>query len=228
MSCAAALGRLSAVELRDMSLAVKLAISPPQHRIPLRHRLPYHGGPGSNFSMHALVAMTRKLRKRRGPWFVATSLAAAGAIEAPYAFPFLVLQVSCSPAWLSVPSLAAVAFVAIAVARDCLSLTHGMPQWSHLFSGSFGLITANGGFLSKHAAGIYSTTPYGETHPRARLWSRRDPAQYQADLDKEPEEEVDEQPNGVGTIETYTVLHNAKVRQPRVGVRRRAATVRGV
>eukprot|EP00658_Telonema_sp_P-2_P042335 TRINITY_DN30388_c0_g1_i2.p1 TRINITY_DN30388_c0_g1~~TRINITY_DN30388_c0_g1_i2.p1 ORF type:complete len:350 (+),score=72.05 TRINITY_DN30388_c0_g1_i2:157-1206(+) len=73
--------------------------------------------------------------------------------------------------------------------------------------GEFGLVTANGGVLSKHAAGVYSTTPYSVTHPKAKHWSRTDPLVYQAELDKAPNVTVAEAPRGLGTIETYTVVH---------------------
>ncbi len=65
--------------------------------------------------------------------------------------------------------------------------------------GSFGLITANGGYLSKHAAGIYSTTPTEGT------WQREDPAGYQAEIDAMESPTVTETPDGAATIETYTV-----------------------
>lgn len=74
----------------------------------------------------------------------------------------------------------------------------------------FGLITANGGFLSKHAAGIYSCVPYETTHPDAERWERPDPATYQSTLDAGPEVTVAEAPAGVGTVLTYTVTHNAE------------------
>ena len=35
--------------------------------------------------------------------------------------------------------------------------------------GTFGLVTANGGFLSKHAGCVYSTAPYSETHGSERV-----------------------------------------------------------
>ena len=43
--------------------------------------------------------------------------------------------------------------------------------------GSYGLVTANGGYLSKHATGIYSTTP------TRGVWRRESPASYQAEID---------------------------------------------
>ena len=67
---------------------------PPPPPLTVTGGLPFHGGPGNNYSMHGIVAMLDVLR---------------------------------SPAQ----------------------------------RGTFGMVTANGGFLSKHAAGLYSTTPYG-------------------------------------------------------------------
>ena len=66
--------------------------------------------------------------------------------------------------------------------------------------GRFGLITANGGYLSKHAAGIYSTVP--ATAP----WRRQDPAIYQRQIDGMAHPVLARRPGGIGTIETYTVI----------------------
>ena len=74
--------------------------------------------------------------------------------------------------------------------------------------GTFGLVTANGGFLSKHAGCVYSTAPYSETHPEATEWQRQDPAVGQAELDAGPELAICESPNGQGSVETYTVIHD--------------------
>jgi acetyl-CoA C-acetyltransferase len=65
--------------------------------------------------------------------------------------------------------------------------------------GSFGLVTANGNYLTKHSAGLYSTEP---TQGR---WRRQDPAKLQAELDAGPTRRVNTQPSGTGTIETYCV-----------------------
>ena len=65
--------------------------------------------------------------------------------------------------------------------------------------GSFGLITANGGYLSKHATGIYSTTP------TEGIWQREDPAPYQAEIDGMESPVFTETPDGTATVETYTV-----------------------
>jgi acetyl-CoA C-acetyltransferase len=65
--------------------------------------------------------------------------------------------------------------------------------------GSFGLIGANGGYLSKQGTGIYSTTP------TEGPWQREDPSTYQGEIDSLPDEPFTEQPSGAATIETYTV-----------------------
>ena len=77
--------------------------------------------------------------------------------------------------------------------------------------GSYGLVTANGGYFSKHAAGIYSTNPVEGD------WSRTDPASYQKVLDDAPDTPSIESPNGDATIETYTVLYG-RDNQPRQGI----------
>ncbi len=68
--------------------------------------------------------------------------------------------------------------------------------------GSFGLVTANGWYVTKHSLGIYSTTPV------RGAWQREDPKTYQRDIDAMPHPEVEAKPGGEGTIETYTVMHD--------------------
>jgi acetyl-CoA C-acetyltransferase len=65
--------------------------------------------------------------------------------------------------------------------------------------GTFGLVTANGGWLSKHATGIYSTQPW----PGG--WQRENPASYQGQVDSAPVPPFTESPQGAARIETYTV-----------------------
>lgn len=67
--------------------------------------------------------------------------------------------------------------------------------------GKFGLLNANGWFVTKHSLGIYSTTP------PAGGWQRESPADYQQAILDEKHPDFTEQPNGPATIETYTVLH---------------------
>lgn len=67
-------------------------------------------------------------------------------------------------------------------------------------AGRFGLCTGNGWYVTKHSAGIYSTTPV------EGRWSREDPKTYQKELDAMAHPAVDEKPEGKGTVETYTVV----------------------
>ncbi len=63
--------------------------------------------------------------------------------------------------------------------------------------GSIGLVTANGGFLTKHAFGVYSTTP------PANGFRTRD---VQAEVDALPSRELAENHDGPVTVETSTVM----------------------
>ncbi len=92
--------------------------------------LPFFGGPGNNYSMHAIATMVSLLRARPG---------------------------------------------------------------------SFGLVTANGGLLSKHATGIYSTAPY------FGKWAIPNPDADQAAVDSLAGPDFTERPEGRATVETYTV-----------------------
>ena len=76
--------------------------------------------------------------------------------------------------------------------------------------GSKGLCTANGWYLTKHAIGLYSTEPvHGE-------WAPVDNLAVQAQVDAIPKRDVETQPHGAGTVETFTVIHpNGK---PRMGI----------
>ena len=67
--------------------------------------------------------------------------------------------------------------------------------------GSFGLVTANGNYVTKQSAGIYSTTPPDKP------FAPRDPATYQAEIDGDRGPVVAEVAEGPATIETYTVMH---------------------
>ena len=67
--------------------------------------------------------------------------------------------------------------------------------------GSFGMVTANGNYLTKHSAGLYST------EPTEGPWRREDPKKLQAELDSRPRQRVNIKPGGTGTIETYCVAY---------------------
>jgi len=69
-------------------------------------------------------------------------------------------------------------------------------------AGKIGMVTANGWYVTKHSAGIYSTeAPRGE-------WQRTDPKKDQAEIDAQPKPEFVAEPSGAATVETYTVLFN--------------------
>ncbi len=67
--------------------------------------------------------------------------------------------------------------------------------------GKRGMITANGGMLTKHAFGIYST------EPPAKPYQHQD---VQAEVDALPTREVAEDYVGAGQIEGYVVMYGAK------------------
>lgn len=66
--------------------------------------------------------------------------------------------------------------------------------------GTLGLVTANGWYVTKHSAGIYSTDP-----PK-NAWVRADPSIGQMRIDAEPHPAFADAPSGDATVETYTVL----------------------
>jgi acetyl-CoA C-acetyltransferase len=69
--------------------------------------------------------------------------------------------------------------------------------------GSRGLVFANGGYLTRHSFGVWST--------EARDFHRADPAGYQADIDAMESPPFTETPAGEGRIETFTVVHDKGV-----------------
>ena len=67
--------------------------------------------------------------------------------------------------------------------------------------GSYGLVTANGWYLTKQSTGVYSTRPLKGP------FEREDPKVIQDQIDALPHPVVIEEPQGVATIETFTVVH---------------------
>lgn len=67
--------------------------------------------------------------------------------------------------------------------------------------GSYGLVMANGGLVTKQAAGIFSTAKPGGQ------FVREDPSVIQNEIDRAPKVACNDQPHGAATIETYAVLH---------------------
>lgn len=109
--------------------------------------LPYFGGPGNNYSMHALCALMARLRAQPG---------------------------------------------------------------------TLGLVGANGGLLSTHAVGVYSTTP--------RAFQMCDSAAAQRAINALPAPPLVPYPDGWSTLESYTVLHDKSGPQTVVVVGRCART----
>lgn len=67
--------------------------------------------------------------------------------------------------------------------------------------GAFGMVTANGNYVTKHSFGVYSTQPFKGT------WERQSPAVVQTALDRLPKAPLSETPSGPAHVETYTVMH---------------------
>ncbi len=67
--------------------------------------------------------------------------------------------------------------------------------------GSFGLVTANGGLVTKQAVGVFSTTP------PSKPFEYEDPSVIQKEIDRIPRAAFTATPLGEATIETYAVLH---------------------
>ncbi|WP_132991853.1 acetyl-CoA acetyltransferase [Gordonia zhaorongruii] len=64
--------------------------------------------------------------------------------------------------------------------------------------GSFGLVAANGGILSKYSVGVYSTTP--------TPWRASTSADLQREIDRAPRIELTRYADGPAVIESFTVL----------------------
>ena len=83
-------------------------------------------------------------------------------------------------------------------------VTHSIAEMMNVVRrapGSFGMVTANGMYLTKHSAGLYSTAPVEGP------WQRADYRKLQAELDAAPKRRVNPHPSGTGTIETYCVAY---------------------
>lgn len=73
-------------------------------------------------------------------------------------------------------------------------------EWLRHGKGRYGMVTGNGGLLSKQSVGIYASEPgRGE-------WRREDPASYQRELDAVPAPRIERVPHGSARIESYTVM----------------------
>lgn len=80
--------------------------------------------------------------------------------------------------------------------------THGLASMLPILRANpdlFGMVTANGGYLSKHSTGIYSAKQYEGN------WKRENPSSYQHEVDDLESPAFTETPDGPAVIETYTV-----------------------
>ena len=69
--------------------------------------------------------------------------------------------------------------------------------------GKFGLATANGWYITKHGAGIFSSKPFeGEWNQVAET------SHTQKEIDKAAKPNFTETPQGDCSIETYTITHS--------------------
>ena len=83
-------------------------------------------------------------------------------------------------------------------------VTHSIAEMMNVVRrkpGTFGMVTANGNYLTKHSAGLYST------EPTKGHWRRQDPKVLQTALDAQPKQTVNTAPAGEATIETYCVAY---------------------
>ena len=120
--------------------------------------------------------------------------------------------------------------VAVEIAADMIGLAHDDPRGLTLTGGlpyfggpgnnysmhgigemvarcrsdarAYGLVFANGGYLTKSSFGVYS----GRAVPGE--WSRTSPAVYQAEIDCLPAPAFTETPAGPATVEALTVVHD--------------------
>ena len=86
-------------------------------------------------------------------------------------------------------------------------VTHAIAQMMQRLRaapGQVGLVTANGNYLTKHSAGVYST------RPPERAFAPADPAHLQAELDALPHPRFQPLADGAARVETWTVMHDAR------------------
>ena len=83
--------------------------------------------------------------------------------------------------------------------------------------GGFGLVTANGGLLTKHATGIYSALPF------PGKWRRPDCGGIQRRIDAMASPEFTESPAGAATVETWTVSFRRGIPEHGIVIGRQAA-----
>ena len=78
--------------------------------------------------------------------------------------------------------------------------------------GAFALVGANGGYMSKHSVGIYSTEPCA--------WPENSNGRAQAELDSIESVALDLEPAGTYRLETYTVIYKGDKPQVAIAIGR--------
>ncbi len=78
--------------------------------------------------------------------------------------------------------------------------------------GAFALVGANGGYMSKHSVGIYSTEPCA--------WPENPSSSAQSELDSVESVTLDLEPRGTYTLETYTVIYKGDQQQVAIAIGR--------
>lgn len=89
-------------------------------------------------------------------------------------------------------------------------VTHSIATMANVLRddpGSIGLCSANGGYITKHAFGVYSTTPPSTDFQHEDC---------QNEIDSFPTKQLDAEYVGPATIEAYTIMHGAS--GPEVGL----------
>ena len=82
-------------------------------------------------------------------------------------------------------------------------VTHSIATMANVLredAGTTGLCSANGGYITKHAFGLYSTNPLSNGFQHEDC---------QVEIDAFPSVDLDAEHVGSGTIEAYTVMHGA-------------------
>ncbi len=135
--------------------------------------------------------------------------------------------------------------VAVEIAADMIGLAHDDPRGLTLTGGlpyfggpgnnysmhgiaemvarcrsdrdAYGLVFANGGYLTKSSFGVYSA------RPTVGAWRRTDPATYQREIDAASGPGFTETPDGAATVEAFTVVHAQGVPAVAIVVGRQAS-----
>jgi acetyl-CoA C-acetyltransferase len=83
---------------------------------------------------------------------------------------------------------------------------HAMAQMVELLRqhpGKTGLVTGNSFYMTKHSAAVFTTRP-----PQDNATATADTSLCQQTVDQRPRYEIDPQPSGRATVETYTVIYD--------------------